>query len=123
LQNAASTSDEDFVFLEPLGIERTLATIEIVCTPYFGISNYPEISDKAAAILYFLIIDHYMVDGNKRFAMFVTEYFLQKNGYELKIDRDEYIFIAIVISCSKSRPLLDKLRDYFAITVTPLSIN
>ena len=117
-----STLDFEFQYLD--GLERILATLEEICSPYYEFDRYPDIEDKAAAILYFLILDHYLLDGNKRFAMFTTEIFLNKNGCGFSINQDEYVKLAVDIATPENRPTLKelqlKMREYI-IPLDPFS--
>lgn len=66
-----------------LGNERGNALDGIVATIYQGFGGqdfYPTVEEKAANLLYFVVKDHPLSDGNKRSAaaLFVT--FLAKNG-------------------------------------------
>lgn len=107
-------SEIDFIFQYPNGVERVIATVQTVCQRFFGVEHYPEIHDKAAAILYHLILDHHMVDGNKRFAMLTTEVFLEKNGYVWEISDEEYVSMALRIADVETRPILEELRGWMA---------
>jgi len=49
----------------------------------FGIERYPNIFDKAAAYLFYIIKDHIFCDGNKRTGMMVAFTFLDINGIEI----------------------------------------
>jgi len=48
-----------------------------------GVDLYPTLFDKAAAVFEALCNYHVFVDGNKRAAIAVLEYFLRQNGYSL----------------------------------------
>lgn len=96
------------------GKERVIGVIEIVCANFFGVEYYPEIYDKAAAILYYLILDHLMVEGNKRFAMATTEVFLRQHGYGWRLSVDEYVEVAVRIADERTRPPLDSVRQWMA---------
>ncbi|OBC04791.1 death-on-curing protein [Mycobacterium sp. 852013-50091_SCH5140682] len=54
----------------------------------FGVDAYPEIWDKAAAMLQSLARNHALVDGNKRTAWAAAWTFLHINGFELAADFD-----------------------------------
>ena len=58
-----------------------------ITTPYVG--YYPHVHDKAAALLRGLACNHGFVDGNKRTANYVTEFFIRKCGYFLKASDEE----------------------------------
>lgn len=58
-----------------------------------GKELYPSMFNKAAATFEALCNYHVFVDGNKRTAITVLEYFLHKNGYSLhasKADKEEF---------------------------------
>ena len=104
----------DFVFQCPDGEDSVVGVIAVVLEPVFGIDRYPEIHDKAAAILDFLILDHLMVEGNKRFAMATTEVFLKNNGYGWNLTKAEYVEIAVKIADPVNRMSLDEVRRWMA---------
>lgn len=54
----------------------------------FGVDAYPEVWDKAAAMLQSLARNHALVDGNKRTAWAAAWTFLHLNGFELAADFD-----------------------------------
>lgn len=56
-----------------------------------GEDLYPTLFDKAAALFHSLMFNHAFSDGNKRTTMTTTARFLHNNGYELEVDKDEFI--------------------------------
>ena len=54
----------------------------------FGVDAYPQVWDKAAALLQSLARNHALVDGNKRTAWAAAWTFLHINGSELASDFD-----------------------------------
>jgi death-on-curing protein len=54
----------------------------------FGVDAYPQLWDKAAALLQSLARNHALVDGNKRTAWAAAWTFLHINGFELAEDFD-----------------------------------
>lgn len=54
-----------------------------------GQDAYPDLFDKAAALLHSLARNHPLVDGNKRLAWLATYVFLAKNGVVLDPGDDE----------------------------------
>lgn len=54
----------------------------------FGVDAYPQVWDKAAALLQSLARNHALVDGNKRTAWAAAWTFLHLNGSELAHDFD-----------------------------------
>jgi len=67
---------------------------------------YSSIEEKAAHLLYFIIKDHPLVDGNKRTASFLFVHFLNKNNYlykesgERKINDNALTALALLIAVS-----------------------
>lgn len=63
----------------------------------FGQEAYPELLDKAAALLHSLAITHPFIDGNKRTAWLSCVTFLRINGVELRpdIDAAESLIVAV----------------------------
>lgn len=62
-----------------------------------GEDLYPTVTAKAAALGYFLAMNHPFVDGNKRVAHAAMETTLLLNGYEIRaaIDEQEGIMLAL----------------------------
>ncbi len=67
---------------------------------------YGSLEEKAAHLLYFIIKDHPLVDGNKRTAAFLFVHFLNKNNYlykesgEKKINDNALTALALLIAVS-----------------------
>ncbi len=47
----------------------------------FGVDAYPDLVNKAAALLHSLVLNHAFVDGNKRTAVLVTLVVVDLNGH------------------------------------------
>ncbi|WP_405798940.1 type II toxin-antitoxin system death-on-curing family toxin [Streptomyces sp. NBC_01506] len=62
----------------------------------FGVEAYPDLFEKAAALLQSLAVNHPLVDGNKRMAWMSTAVFLDVNGTEM-IDIDQDAAYELVI--------------------------
>ena len=58
---------------------------------------YPDIVAKAAALCFFLVMNHPFVDGNKRIGHAAMETFLMLNGFEIEssIDEQEKIILEL----------------------------
>ncbi len=63
-----------------------LSSIEGIYQTAFGEELYPSLEEKAANLLYFLVKNHYFIDGNKRIAAAVFIGFMKKN----KLNSTEY---------------------------------
>jgi prophage maintenance system killer protein len=78
---------------------------------------YPAIEDKASHLLYFTIKDHPFSDGNKRSAVFLFVYFLDKANYlfkksgERKINDNALTALALLVAQSdpKDKDVLIKI--------------
>jgi death-on-curing protein len=51
--------------------------------------HYADLAEMAAALFESLIMNHPLVDGNKRVAFFATDVFLRLNGYKLQVDANK----------------------------------
>ena len=64
----------------------------------FGDDAYPQLPQKAAALLHSLARNHALIDGNKRLAWVSTRLFLILNGADLRtpsVDEGERFVVAI----------------------------
>ncbi len=86
------------------GFKGAIATIY---STFDGVELYPTLEDKAANLLYFLVKDHGLVDGNKRVASAVFLEFLNRNN-RLFVDGKSVIepntLVALVIMIAESNP-------------------
>lgn len=64
---------------------------------FAGQDLYPDITSKAAALCFSLVLNHPFVDGNKRIGHAAMETFLIVNGYELcaTVDAQERIMLEL----------------------------
>lgn len=68
----------------------------------FGVEAYPDLWEKAAALLQSLTANHPFVDGNKRTAWMCTVVFLDVNGAEMvDVDQDQAYGVVIDIAAGK----------------------
>lgn len=80
----------------------------------FGQEAYPDLFDKAAALLQSLVINHPFVDGNKRTAWVSCVVFLAMNEVQLRpdIDAAERLVIAVATgSVDEVKAISEALRD------------
>jgi death-on-curing protein len=64
----------------------------------FGQDAYPELSEKAAALLHSLARNHALADGNKRLALAATIAFLGLNGQRLTLTNDQAYDLVIAVA-------------------------
>lgn len=81
-----------------LGILSQAALESAVAQPqqsFAGLDLYESLADKAAALAFFLALNHPFVDGNKRVAYTAMEVLLVLNGYEViaQVDDSESTFL------------------------------
>ena len=72
-----------------------------------GMDLYPTLEEKAAHLLYFVTKNHSFLDGNKRIAVTMFLYFLDKNGVLFKDGEktiDDHTLVALTIMVAESRP-------------------
>ncbi len=70
------------------GIDNTKGLKKIIDTIYSTYDNqdlYPFFEDKAANLLYLIIKDHPFVDGNKRVATMLFDFYSYTNGHKVTI--------------------------------------
>ncbi|MBA0049562.1 type II toxin-antitoxin system death-on-curing family toxin [Streptomyces sp. AJS327] len=62
----------------------------------FGVPAYPDVFEKAAALLQSIAANHPLVDGNKRMAWMCTVVFLDINGVEMVGVRQDAAYDLVV---------------------------
>jgi death on curing protein len=58
------------------------------CATVLGLDAYPTLDDKAVALLLSLVLNHALVDGNKRLGWFGVVAFYELNGRTVRIVDD-----------------------------------
>ncbi|MFA7253734.1 MAG: virulence protein RhuM/Fic/DOC family protein [Patescibacteria group bacterium] len=82
------------------------STIGSINQTFDGQDLYPSVEEKAANLLYLVIKDHPLTDGNKRVASMLFVYFLENNSYlyrtsgERKISDNTLIALALLVATS-----------------------
>ena len=66
-----------------------------------GADLYPIIQEKAASLCYGLINNHPFNDGNKRIGVLAMAMFLEYNGYILKCNDSDLIFLGLGVASGK----------------------
>ena len=66
-----------------------------------GEDLYPDIADKAAALMHSLALNHPFVDGNKRVAAFAAIVFAESNGLEFLATPEELVATSIAVAEGK----------------------
>lgn len=79
-----------------------------------GEDLYPSVVQKAAALGFSLVMNHPMVDGNKRLGHAAMELFLMLNGREIKASADEQerIILQLVAGDLERSELVSWLKDH-----------
>lgn len=68
-----------------------------------GDDLYPELADKAAALMHSLALNHPFVDGNKRVAAHAAVLFVRLNGSELRATPEELVEITLATAAGKTQ--------------------
>ncbi len=77
-------------------------------TSLFGDDAYPSLHEKAAALLQSLVLNHALVDGNKRMAFACTSVFLTLNGHPLTLDDESQAYdLVIAVATSELTDISD----------------
>ena len=80
---------------------------------------YPNLISKAAALCYFLVMNHPFIDGNKRVGHAAMETLLVLNGYEIKAELDEQE--KIIIDLARGEITLELLTKWLKNNVVLLT--
>ena len=76
-----------------------------------GEDLYPDIADKAAALMHSLALNHPFVDGNKRVAAFAAIVFVESNGHECLAESDE--LVETTVSVAEGKMAVEALAIWF----------
>lgn len=68
---------------------------------FMGEDLYPNIFDKAAALIHSLVLNHPFIDGNKRTGTIAGAGFLHFNGWDLKVSQKEIEEISLNVESKK----------------------
>jgi death on curing protein len=79
-------------------LERALAR---PAATFGGEDLYPDIADKAAALMHSLALNHPFVDGNKRVAAFASIVFAESNGHGFLATLDELVEATLAVAEGK----------------------
>jgi death-on-curing protein len=79
-------------------LERALAR---PAATFGGEDLYPDIADKAAALMHSLALNHPFVDGNKRVAAFAAIVFAESNGHGFLATPDELVEATLAVAEGK----------------------
>ena len=86
----------------------------------FGDDAYPTFTDKAAALLHTLVLNHALVDGNKRLGWSATRVFCLLNGHDLTYTIDEVE--DLMLSAASGRLDVPEIADWLAVRLRPASL-
>ncbi|MBP6716402.1 MAG: type II toxin-antitoxin system death-on-curing family toxin [Acidobacteria bacterium] len=87
------------------------AAVARPATTFGGEDLYPDLADKAAALMHSLVLNHPFIDGNKRIAVHAAELFVLLNGATL-IAGDEEI-VDITLAAAEGRIAIEALAIWF----------
>lgn len=76
-------------------------------TSLFGEDAYPDVYDKAAALLQSLLKNHPLVDGNKRLAWLATAVFLELNEVPVTHVSNDSVYDFVIDVASSNQDVAD----------------
>jgi death on curing protein len=91
-------------------------------TTAFGRDAYPDVITKAAALLQSTVINHALVDGNKRLGWVATAVFLELNGVNAARATNADVYDLVIWVASRN-PDLDEIVVRLSRVVGPRSKN
>jgi death-on-curing protein len=77
---------------------------------------YPTITEKAAALLQSLVINHALIDGNKRLGWLATAVFLEINNFSVAHVPNDDVYELVMHIASTNPPLSDIVQRLRAMT-------
>ena len=77
---------------------------------------YPTITEKAAALLQSLVINHALIDGNKRLGWLATAVFLEINNFSVAHVSNDDVYELVMHIASSNPPLTDIVQRLRAMT-------
>jgi len=77
---------------------------------------YPTITEKAAALLQSLVINHALIDGNKRLGWLATAVFLEINNFSVAHVPNDDVYELVMHVASSNPPLSDIVQRLRAMT-------
>lgn len=85
-----------------VGPIRDLGLLDAACArpraKAFGVDAYPDIHQKAAALLHSIARNHALIDGNKRLAWLATVVVLDLNGAPATLGDDEAFGLVMAVA-------------------------
>lgn len=66
-----------------------------------GEDLYPDVATKAAALMHSLVLNHPVIDGNKRIGSAAAEFFAERNSYVLTTTDQELIDMTLAVAKGK----------------------
>ena len=76
----------------------------------FGMETYPDLLEKAAALLHSLARNHALFDGNKRIAWASMALFLRLNGLRVRANTLENL--EFMLACARGDLELEQITDW-----------
>lgn len=74
-------------------------------TTMFGADAYPDLHEKAAALLHSVLRNHPLIDGNKRLAWVAARVFLALNGFDFTPHEDRAVEFVLAAASGESDDL------------------
>jgi len=99
------------------GVQNLGALESSLAQPYeiiYGVVRFPNIEDKAAALIFSIVRNHPFVDGNKRAGKIMMEKFLELNGFEISstVDEQEQIILQLASGEMRREEITEWLKSH-----------
>lgn len=108
--------DEPMYNIDETNVEKIAILLDIPFVSFGGIEKYTSIAEKAAALFYHAVKDHYFPNGNKRTATALTLLFLRANNKWLDLNDEEIYSFSMRVASSQlpSDQLLSEILSYLS---------
>ncbi len=101
---------------------RDIGTLESALSRPFqtfgGVDLYPDILQKAAALMESLIVNHPFIDGNKRTGFTMGNIFLMEHGVE--IEGDDIVIYEAIVAIASGEMHFDEILAWLKQNTHPL---
>lgn len=85
----------------------------------FGMETYPDLLEKAAALLHSLARNHALFDGNKRIAWASMVLFLRLNGRRVRANTT--VNLEFMLACARGDLELEEMTDWLRANSEPVA--
>ncbi|MER7759289.1 type II toxin-antitoxin system death-on-curing family toxin [Streptomyces sp. NPDC097619] len=118
LEIAAAACDDMRIVVRDIGLLES--AVHRPSASVFGEEAYPDLIEKAAALLQSLAVNHPLFDGNKRTAWLSCMVFLSVNGVDLRPDIDAAERLVIAVATGEQDDVKDIAHGLRVLVAPPV---